>query len=50
MHVRYNDMDEKITISKLAKLLKCSSRTIHRNMSIELKNEKDILNIQLEKI
>ena len=45
-----NDMDEKITISKLAKLLKCSSRTIHRNMSIELKNEKDILNIQLEKI
>ena len=45
-----NDMDEKITISKLAKLLKSSSRTIHRNMSIELKNEKDILNIQLEKI
>ena len=45
-----NDMDEKITISKIAKLLQCSSRTIHRNMSTELKKEKDILNIQLEKI
>jgi len=45
-----NDMDEKITISKIAKLLQCSSRTIHRNMSKELKKEKDILNIQLEKI
>ena len=45
-----NDMNEKITISKLAKLLKCSSRTIHRNMSDELKKEKDILNIENEKI
>jgi len=45
-----NDMNEKITISKLAKLLKCSSRTIHRNMSIELKKEKDLLNIENEKI
>ena len=45
-----NDMNEKITISKLAKLLKCSSRTIHRNMSDELKKEKDLLNIENEKI
>ena len=45
-----NDMNEKITISKLAKLLKCSSRTIHRNMSEELKKEKDLLNIENEKI
>ncbi len=45
-----NDNGKKITISKIAKLLQCSSRTIHRNMSTELKKEKDILNIQLEKI
>ena len=45
-----NDMNEKITISKIAKLLKCSSRTIHRNMSDELKKEKDLLNIENEKI
>lgn len=45
-----NDMHEKITISKIAKLLKCSSRTIHRNMSTELKKEKDLLNVENEKI
>lgn len=45
-----NDMNEKITISKIAKLLKCSSRTIHRNMSDELKKEKNLLNIENEKI
>ena len=45
-----NDNGKKITISKIAKLLQCSSRTIHRNMSDELKKEKDILNVQLEKI
>ena len=44
------DKKEKITINKLAKILKCSSRTIHRNMSLELKKEKDILNIENEKI
>ena len=44
------DKKEKITITKLAKILKCSSRTIHRNMSLELKKEKDILNIDNEKI
>jgi len=41
---------EIITIKKLAEILKCSSRTIHRNMSKELKKEKDILNIENEKI
>jgi len=45
-----NDMGKKITIEKLAGLLKCSSRTIHRNMSDELKKEKNLLNIENEKI
>ena len=40
----------KITIAKLAKTLNCSSRTIHRNMSTELKQEKNLLNIENEKI
>ena len=39
-----NDIGEKITISKLAKYLECSSRTIHRNMSNDLKQEKTLLN------
>ena len=39
-----------ITISKLAKALKCTTRTIHRNMGEELKKEKDKLNIDNEKI
>jgi transcriptional antiterminator len=42
-----NDMGKKITISKIAKLLECSSRTIHRNMGEELKREKELLNKQL---
>ena len=45
-----NENQKKITIGKLAGLLKCSSRTIHRNMSDELKNEKNLLNIEIEKI
>ena len=45
-----NDSGKKITINKLASLLNCSSRTIHRNMSNELKKEKDLLNIENEKI
>tara|TARA_B100000575_G_scaffold222827_1_gene183227 strand:- start:1148 stop:1561 length:414 start_codon:yes stop_codon:yes gene_type:complete len=45
-----NDMGKKITISRIAGLLDCSSRTIHRNMSDELRKEKDILNIENEKI
>jgi len=45
-----NNMGKKITISKIASLLDCSSRTIHRNMSDQLKKEKDLLNIENEKI
>ncbi len=48
LDIHYNK--EMITINKIAKILKCSSRTIHRNMSLELKNEKDVLNIENEKI
>ena len=42
-----NDFGDKITISGIAKLLNCSTRTIHRNMGIELKREKELLNKQL---
>ena len=42
-----NDMSKKITISKIAGLLDCSSRTIHRNMCEQLKREKELLNKQL---
>ena len=45
-----HDMGKKITIGRIAGLLDCSSRTIHRNMSDELKKEKNILNIENEKI
>jgi len=45
-----HDMGKKITIGRIAGLLDCSSRTIHRNMSKELKKEKDLLNIENEKI
>ena len=45
-----NEQGESITISKLAKALKCTPRTIHRNMGKELKKEKDKLNIDNEKI
>ena len=38
----------KITIQRLAIRLNCSTRTIHRNMSIELKREKELLNQQLK--
>ena len=42
-----NDFGDKITISGIAKLLNCSTRTIHRNMGEELKREKELLNQQL---
>tara|TARA_R110002012_G_scaffold294955_3_gene491298 strand:- start:1834 stop:2373 length:540 start_codon:yes stop_codon:yes gene_type:complete len=42
-----NDIPEKITISKLSKYLKCSDRTIYRNMGNQLKKEKEILNKNL---
>ena len=38
---------KKITIGRIAGLLDCSTRTIHRNMPVELKKEKELLNQQL---
>ena len=42
-----HDMSKKITIGRIAGLLDCSSRTIHRNMCKQLKREKELLNKQL---
>ena len=42
-----NHEKQKITISKLAKLLGCTTRTIHRNMGNQLKTEKQLLNNEL---
>ena len=42
-----NDSQIKITVTKLADALNCSTRTIYRNMSNELKKEKELLNQQL---
>ena len=42
-----NDMGKNITIGRIAGLLDCSTRTIHRNMGEELKREKELLNKQL---
>jgi AraC-like DNA-binding protein len=39
-----HDDGEKITVEKLAKHLGCSARTVYRNMSNELKKEKELLN------
>ena len=38
-----------ITVNKIAKVLKCTTRTIYRHMSEELKEEKKLLNKQYEK-
>ena len=43
-----NELNKKITISRIAGLLDCSTRTIHRNMCAELKREKELLNQQNE--
>jgi hypothetical protein len=42
-----HDEGEKITIAKLADNLGCSTRTVHRNMGVELKKEKQLLNQEL---
>ena len=42
-----HDMGKKITIGRIAGLLDCSIRTIHRSMPEELKKEKELLNKQL---
>lgn len=41
-----HDLNLKITINSLATYLECSERTIYRNMSNELKKEKELLNIK----
>jgi len=46
----YIHEQETITIPKIAKALKCTNRTIYRHMSEELKEEKQLLNNQHEKI
>ena len=45
--IGYSDWGKKITIGRIAGLLDCSSRTIHRNMCTQLKREKELLNKQL---
>ena len=42
-----HDLNQKITIKKLADHFDCTPRTIHRNMSNELKKEKELLNQSL---
>ena len=42
-----HDLGNKINIKQLSLWLECSTRTIHRNMSEELKREKELLNKQL---
>ena len=42
-----NDMSKKITISRIAGLLNCSSRTIQRKLCSTLKREKELLNKQI---
>ena len=42
-----NDMGKKITIARIAGLLNCSARTIHRHMCNTLKREKQTLNEEL---
>ena len=42
-----NEFGKNITIGRIAGLLDCSTRTIHRNMCFELKKEKELLNKQL---
>ena len=42
-----HDLGRKINIKQLSLWLECSTRTIHRNMSEELKREKELLNKQL---
>ena len=42
-----NEMRETITVKKLASYFNCSTRTIYRNITQELKKEKELLNSQL---
>jgi len=42
-----HDENRPITIMGLSRILGCSPRTIHRNMSMELKKEKELLNKEI---
>ena len=46
----YHETPGIITINKIAKVLGCTPRTIHRNMGEELRQEKQLLNDNYEKI
>ena len=45
-----NDWGKKITIGRIAGLLDCSTRTIHRNMNVALRREVKLFNKQNEEI
>ena len=42
-----NNDKRKITVTNIARILNCSTRTIHRTMNTELRIEKDILNLSV---
>jgi hypothetical protein len=42
-----HDNNKKITISRIAKALKVSTRTIYRNITVEIKREKILLNEEI---
>lgn len=46
LYIRYG-LKQKVTISRIAKILNCSTRTIYRNMNSRLKIEKYTLNEEL---
>jgi len=46
----YIHEQEIITIPKIAKALKCTTRTVYRKLNKELKEEKQLLNKQYEKV
>ena len=45
--ISLHDMNKKITIRGISEALRCSSRTVHRNMCDELKREKELLNKEI---
>jgi len=45
--IEINHLGEKITLNKIAQNLNCSVRTLHRNMSKQLKQEKESLNEEI---
>ena len=46
--IHINEMNQKITITKISKLLNCSSRTVYRTIGHELKQEKNLLNEKIQ--